>query len=215
VPPKGVIAARELISGENRRLVRRHRLAGGAGDLAGRQQGEAALHGRWAAGTGIPRNGTDPNFVFRVSAVDVLVDVKLLDYASKKFGAKKPGLVLVNNPWGASNEKGLVDADKDNTALEIAGIEKFENADVDMTPQLTRLKEKGADSLILVGNAAPGAQLMKSRERMLDGAGRVALGLSGGLPGAGRTDGQRCALRADLQLLRQTERGRPARWRRS
>ena len=120
----------------------------------------------WAAGTGITRNGADPNFVFRVSAVDVLVDVKLLDYASKKFGSKKPGLLLVNNPWGASNEAGLVEAVKANPALEIAGIEKFENADVDMTPQLTRLKEKGADAVIIVGNAAPGAQLMKSRERM-------------------------------------------------
>jgi branched-chain amino acid transport system substrate-binding protein len=35
-----------------------------------------------------------------------------------------------------------------------------------MTPQLTRLKEKGADSLVLVANAAPGAQVMKSLERM-------------------------------------------------
>src|SRR5690606_22824465 len=44
--------------------------------------------------------------------------------------------------------------------------EKFENADVDMVPQLTRLKEKGADSIILVVNTPPGAQMMKSRERM-------------------------------------------------
>ena len=64
-----------------------------------------------------------------------------------KFGSKKPGLMLINNPWGESNEKGLVAADKDNAAVEIAGIEKFENNDVDMTPQLTRLKEKGADSV--------------------------------------------------------------------
>jgi branched-chain amino acid transport system substrate-binding protein len=33
-------------------------------------------------------------------------------------------------------------------------------------PQLTRLKDKGADVLILVGNAAPGAQVMKARERL-------------------------------------------------
>ena len=35
-----------------------------------------------------------------------------------------------------------------------------------MTPQLTRLKDEGADCLILVSNAAPGAQVIKSRERM-------------------------------------------------
>ena len=123
--------------------------------------------GVWAAGTGITRNGANPNYVFRVSAVDVLVDVKLLQYANQKFGSKKPGLMLINNPWGELNEKGLVAAaGKQNSNVEIAGIEKFENADVDMVPQLTRLKEKGADSIILVVNTPPGAQMMKSRERM-------------------------------------------------
>jgi branched-chain amino acid transport system substrate-binding protein len=95
-----------------------------------------------------------------------LVDVKLLQYAHQKFGAKKAGLMLINNPWGESNEKGLVAADKDNPEIEIVGIEKFENNDVDMVPQLTRLREKGADSIILVVNTPPGAQMMKSRERM-------------------------------------------------
>src|SRR5262249_3515166 len=113
--------------------------------------------------------------------VDVLVDVKLLDYAAKRFGSKKPGLMLVNNPWGQSNEEGLVAADKDNAALEIAGVEKFENNDVDMTAQLTRLKEKGADSIILVANAPPGAQVMKARERMGFKAAVVShWGISGG-----------------------------------
>src|SRR5687768_5557957 len=61
---------------------------------------EKMIHmGVWAAGTGITRNGANPNYIFRVSAVDVLVDVKLLDYANKKFGAKKAGLMLINNPW--------------------------------------------------------------------------------------------------------------------
>src|SRR5262249_2627738 len=85
---------------------------------------------------------------------------------NKKFGSKKPGLMLINIPWGESNEKGLIAADKDNQEVEIAGVEKFENNDVDMTPQLTRLKEKGADAIILVVNTPPGAQMMKSRERM-------------------------------------------------
>ena len=43
----------------------------------------------WAAGTGVTRNGATPNYAFRVSAVDTLVDVKLLDYAAKKFGSKR------------------------------------------------------------------------------------------------------------------------------
>jgi pimeloyl-ACP methyl ester carboxylesterase len=35
-----------------------------------------------------------------------------------------------------------------------------------MVPQLARLKDAGADAIILVVNAPPGAQVMKSRERM-------------------------------------------------
>ena len=74
--------------------------------------------------------------------------------------------MLINNPWGQSNEKGLVAASKADASIEIAGIEKFENNDVDMVPQLARLKDAGADAIILVVNAPPGAQVMKSRERM-------------------------------------------------
>jgi branched-chain amino acid transport system substrate-binding protein len=167
VPPRGVVAARELISKE--KVVA---LFGGIDSpvalatLPVVNKEKVPYMAVWAAGTGITRNGADPNFVFRVSAVDVLVDVKLLDYANKKFGSTKPGLLLVNNPWGASNEAGLLEAAKTKPVLQIVGVEKFENADVDMTAQLTRLKEKGADTVVIVGNAAPGAQLMKSRERM-------------------------------------------------
>lgn len=166
-PPKGVVAARELISTEKVAAI-----FGGIDTpvalatipLVNKEK--VIYMAVWAAGTGITRNGANPNYAFRVSAVDVLVDIKLLDYANKKFGSKRPGLMLINNPWGESNEKGLVAADKDNAAVEIAGIEKFENSDVDMTPQLGRLKDKGADSIILVVNTPPGAQMMKSRERM-------------------------------------------------
>ena len=167
-PPKGLIAARELIFKEKVAAI-----FGGIDTpvalavvpLVNKEK--MPYMGVWAAGTGITRNGANPNYVFRVSAVDVLVDVKLLQYANQKFGSKKPGLMLINNPWGESNEKGLVAAaGKQNSNVEIAGIEKFENADVDMVPQLTRLKEKGADSIILVVNTPPGAQMMKSRERM-------------------------------------------------
>ena len=61
--------------------------------------------GVWAAATNITRNGANPNYVFRVSAVDVLVDRALIKHAMTTFGAKKPGLMLVNNGWGESNSR--------------------------------------------------------------------------------------------------------------
>ena len=166
-PPKGLLAARELIFNEKVAAF-----FGGIDSpvslaivpLANKEK--VPFMGVWAAATPITRNGANPNYVFRVSAVDALVDIKLLKYAQEKFGAKKAGLMLINNPWGESNEKGLTAADAKNPDIEIVGIEKFENNDVDMVPQLTRLKQAGADAIILVVNAPPGAQMMKSRERM-------------------------------------------------
>ena len=58
-----------------------------------------------------------------------------------------------------------------------AGIEKFETNDVDVVPQLTRLKEAGADALFLVANVGPSAQVVKSLDRMgWERADRLALG---------------------------------------
>jgi branched-chain amino acid transport system substrate-binding protein len=164
-PPKGATAARELIYDEKVAAI-----FGGIDTpvslaivpIANKEH--VPYMGVWAAGTPITRNGAKENYAFRVSAVDVLVDEALLKYAQKQ-GAKKPGLILINNPWGESNEKGLREVAQ-KMGIALAGVEKFEDRDVDVTPQLTRLKNAGADALILVANAAPGAQMMKSRERM-------------------------------------------------
>jgi len=164
-PAKGQIAARELIDQEKVAA-----LFGGIDSPVAlaivpiANQAKVPFFSVWAAATPITRNGADPNYVFRVSAVDVLVDKALTNYAIKTYHARRLGLILVNNPWGESNEKGLTAAAKEDDVA-IAGIEKFEDNDVDMVAQLTRLKGDGADTLVLVGNAAPGAQVMKSLVR--------------------------------------------------
>lgn len=165
-PAKGVIAARELIFKEKVAV-----LFGGLDTpvsmaivpIANAEK--TPFMGPWAAGTPITRNGANPNFVFRVSAVDEIVDKAMLQYALKNFNAKKPGMILVNNPWGESNEKGLTAALAAKN-MKAAGIEKFEGNDVDVVPQLTRLKAAGADTLFLVGNVGPSSQVVKSLDRM-------------------------------------------------
>lgn len=128
-------------------------------------QEKVPFMGPWAAGTPITRNGANPNYAFRVSAVDEVVDKAMLQYAQKSFNASKPGLILVNNPWGESNEKGIVAA-LSAKGMKPAGIEKFEANDVDVVPQLGRLKAAGADVLFMVGNVGPSAQVVKSLDRM-------------------------------------------------
>ena len=165
-PAKGQIAARELIQNEKVAVI-----FGGIDTPVAMaivpisNKEKVPYVGTWAAGTAITRNGADPNYVFRVSAVDELVDRALINYAMQTYGAKRPGYMLINNPWGESNEKGL-NAAVAERKIASAGSEKFEEKDVEMTSQLSRLKAAGADSIILVSNAGPAAQVMKSIERM-------------------------------------------------
>lgn len=165
-PAKGVTAARELIFREKVAV-----LFGGLDTPVSMamvplvNSEKVPFMGPWAAGTGITKNDGNPNFAFRVSAVDEIVDIGMLDYAQKTFKATKPGMILVNNAWGESNEMGLKAA-LDAKGLKAVGVEKFEANDVDITPQLTRLRAAGADSLFMVGNVGPSAQVVKSMDRM-------------------------------------------------
>ena len=165
-PAKGVIAARELLFKEKVAV-----LFGGLDTPVSLaivpivNENKMVFVGPWAAGTPITKNGAKDNYVFRVSAVDEIVNKAMLTYSQKTFNAKNCGMILVNNPWGESNEKGLTAALAAKN-MKAAGIEKFEGNDVDVVPQLTRLKNAGADCLFLVGNVGPSAQVVKSLDRM-------------------------------------------------
>jgi branched-chain amino acid transport system substrate-binding protein len=165
-PAKGVIAARELLFKEKVTV-----LFGGLDTPVSLaivpiiNESKIPFMGPWAAGTPITRNGAKDNYAFRVSAVDEIVDKAMLQYSQNTFKAKNCGMILVNNPWGESNEKGLTAA-LNAKGMKAAGIEKFDGNDVDVVPQLTRLKAAGADCLFLVGNVGPSAQVVKSLDRM-------------------------------------------------
>jgi branched-chain amino acid transport system substrate-binding protein len=136
--------------------------------------------GTWAAATNITRNGRSPNFMFRVSANDDLVDKFLVKHVTQVLKAQKPGIILENTPWGASNQEGLTKW-LGQAGLQAAGIEKFNWNDPDMSPQLLRLKSGGADALIMVANAPEGAQVVKSKAKIAWAAPTVShWGISGG-----------------------------------
>ncbi|WP_027349326.1 ABC transporter substrate-binding protein [Halotalea alkalilenta] len=164
-PSKGMLAARELIQREKVTV-----LFGGLDTPVSlaivplANQLKVPFMGIWAAGTKITENGAADNYVFRVSAVDELVDEALVKYGADQ-GMKKPGMILINNPWGESNEAGFKRA-LEKRGLENAGVERIQDSDLDVVPQLTRLKNAGADTLLMVGNVGPSAQVVKSLDRM-------------------------------------------------
>ncbi len=165
-PAKGVTAARELIYKEKVAVI-----FGGLDTPVSMaivplvNQARMPFMGPWAAGTPITKNGASPNYVFRVSAVDEQVDAGMVDYARKTFKSARFGLIMVNNPWGESNQKGIVAA-LTAKGMQPVASEKFDDTAVDVVPQLTRIKEAGADTLLLVGNVGPSAQVVKSLDRM-------------------------------------------------
>ena len=211
-PAKGQIAARELIQNEKVAAI-----FGGIDTpvamaivpIANKEK--TPYVGTWAAGTLITRNGAAPNYVFRVSAVDVLVDKALVNYASKAYSAKKPGMMLINNPWGESNEKGLIAALGD-TNIASAGVEKFEEKDIDMTPQLARLKANGADAIFLGIECRPrGASHQVDGTDELECACHLALGhIRGPFSRAGGRLVAESGVHPDLQFLWPAERRRQA-----
>ncbi|PYO03364.1 MAG: ethanolamine utilization protein EutN [Candidatus Rokuibacteriota bacterium] len=165
-PSKGVTAARDVIEREKAVAV-----FGGLHSPVGLamlpvfHELKVPYVGTWAAATAITRNGKSPNFMFRVSANDDIVDHFLAKHVVEKLGKQKPGVILENTPWGASNHEGL---SKWLTKLgaQPVGFEKFNWGDPDMSPQLLRLRSGGADAIVMVANAPEGAQVVKSRAKI-------------------------------------------------
>ena len=165
-PAKGVVIARELVEREQVAAV-----FGGLHTTVALAQVpvwhelKTPYMGAWAAGTNITRNGQKPNYAFRVSANDDYVDKFLARYATQRLKRGKPGFLLENTAWGQSNEVGLTKWFGDQ-GVKAVGIEKFNWNDPDMSPQLLRLKNGGADLVVLVANAPEGAQVVKSRAKV-------------------------------------------------
>jgi branched-chain amino acid transport system substrate-binding protein len=165
-PSKGVTAARDVIEREKAVAV-----FGGLHSPVGLamlpvfHELKVPYVGTWAAATNITRNGRTPNFMFRVSANDDIVDHFLAKHVVEKLGKKKPGVILENTPWGASNQEGLTKW-LGQLGAPAVGFEKFNWNDPDMSPQLLRLRNGGADSIVMVANAPEGAQVVKSRAKI-------------------------------------------------
>src|SRR3989442_13639628 len=148
-PSKGVTAARGVIEREGAVAV-----FGGLHSPVGLamlpvfHELKVPYVGTWAAATGITRNGRSPNFMFRVSANEDIVDHFLAKHVVERLGRKKPGVILENTPWGASNQEGLTRW-FGKLGAQPVGFEKFNWNDPDMSPQLLRLKSGGADAIAM------------------------------------------------------------------
>lgn len=113
----------------------------------------------WAAATSIVDNGYQPNYVFRVSVRDQYAGSFLVKQALQKY--KNVALLLENTGWGRSNHKAMTNALAEQKLTPVI-VEWFNWGEKDMTPQLARIENSGAEVILLVSNAPEGISIIKS-----------------------------------------------------
>ena len=123
---------------------------------------EIPLINPWGSMTAITKNGYAPNYAFRVSVSDEQADEFLVRYAVDVIGARRPGIIADTSGWGDANVTGLTHW-LAQLGLEPVGIARFDQGDTDMSAKMKELQAAGADSLLMVANAAEGAAIARGR----------------------------------------------------
>lgn len=92
-------------------------------------------------------------YFFRVSPVATLQASTFLAYIEAS-GWTRPGMIAVNNALGSTNVEAFT-AVAEAAGVEVAGTEYAESGATDVTPQLTNLRDAGADVVLVLATATP------------------------------------------------------------
>jgi len=104
-------------------------------------------------------------WLFRIRPHDGLQALALAKHATEGLGKKKIGIIYVQNDFG---QPGAVAAEKIVKAAgaEVVGMEAYAFTDNDMSAQLQKLKNAGADCLICISYGKDGALVLKLMKEM-------------------------------------------------
>ena len=105
------------------------------------------------------------NFIFRVSMVDREQVALLLAYAVKSTKNQKIAFIADSTGFGQQGVKDLTEVLALHGQKPVA-VEKFGPKDTDMTSQLAKIRDSGADTLVVYGLADANAQLLRSMEKI-------------------------------------------------
>ena len=105
------------------------------------------------------------NYIFRVSMVDREQVALLLAYAVKSSKNKKIGFIADSTGFGT---QGVKDASEVLAlhGLQPAAVEKFGPKDTDMTAQLAKIRDAGADTVLIYGLADGNTHTLRSMEKI-------------------------------------------------
>jgi branched-chain amino acid transport system substrate-binding protein len=118
-----------------------------------------------AANTQSVENGRNPNFVFRVSAKDKWVARFLVEHAIKSSKNGKIALMYENTGWGNGALPDIRDAMK-KAGKDLVATETFNWNDQDMSAQVLRIKDAGADTVLVWGLDREGNQILRSMDKV-------------------------------------------------
>ncbi|MFS0754118.1 ABC transporter substrate-binding protein [Noviherbaspirillum sp. 1P10PC] len=115
----------------------------------------------WSSADAIIDNGTDPNYMFRVSLRDSLAMPYMLKSAERR-GYNRIGLLLTNTSWGRSNETAaMLHAGAGKARARIVGTAWYNWRDSTLMPGYQRLRDAGAQAIVLVANDDEAAILVR------------------------------------------------------
>ncbi len=109
--------------------------------------------------------GEAQNFIFRVSMVDREQVALLLAYAVKSSKAKKIGFIADSTGFGTQGVKDATEVLAMH-GLQPVAVEKFGPKDTDMTAQLAKIRDAGADTVLIYGLADGNAHTLRSMEKI-------------------------------------------------
>ena len=105
------------------------------------------------------------NYIFRVSMVDREQVALLLAYAVKSSKAKKIGFIADSTGFGTQGVKDATEVLALHGLAPVA-VEKFGPKDTDMTAQLAKIRDAGADTVLIYGLADGNAHTLRSMEKI-------------------------------------------------
>ncbi|WP_413671244.1 ABC transporter substrate-binding protein [Massilia cellulosiltytica] len=105
------------------------------------------------------------NFIFRNSANDTIQSAMIVEEAITRRGFKKPAILADSTNYG---QLGREDLEKvlDKKGVKPVVVEKYNIGDVDMTAQLLRAKQAGADVVLTYGIGPELAQIANGMQKL-------------------------------------------------
>ena len=114
----------------------------------------------WSAADAIVDNGSQPNFVFRLSLRDSLAMPFMLQSAQRR-GLDKVGLLLTNTSWGRSNLTAVERHMRSKRLPAVVDVAWYNWQDTSLVERYLRLVNAGAKAIVLVANDDEGALLVR------------------------------------------------------